>query len=63
MATDLSMIMGTVLLCSLWELHVLSMTLESHNTMLTKLSSSSPGMRAVAGHWRGRISPECSNHA
>lgn len=49
MATDLlSMIMGTVLLCSLWESHVLSMTFRSHDTMLTKLSSS-PGMRAVVG--------------
>lgn len=34
--------------CSLWDFHVLSMSPESHNAVLTKLlSSSSPGMRAV----------------
>lgn len=65
---------GTVLLNSPWEFHVLSMTLGSHNTTLTKLSSSSPGMRlwlvncdlhhqyAPIMHEQGRCMPSSLHH-
>lgn len=51
----------STLLCSLWDFHVLSVSLGSHSAVLTELSSSSsPGMGDLPER---TVSPVCSNHA